>query len=58
MAKITVFIEEGTVKAVEGIPVDVYIEVRNYDVERLWDFALSKDENGRTCQILEWHAPE
>jgi hypothetical protein len=32
MTKITVKIEDGVVQAVEGIPTDVTIEVRNYDV--------------------------
>ena len=58
MAKITVVIEEGKVKAVEGIPTDMFLEVRNYDVDRLHDSALSRDDEGRPCQILEWHAPE
>ena len=58
MAKITVRIEGGEVKAVDGVPVDMYIEVRNYDVDRLSDGALSQDEEGRLCQILEWRAPE
>jgi hypothetical protein len=58
MAKISVLIEEGQVKAVEGIPIDLYVEVRNYDVDRLDKRGLSKDENGRACEIWEWHAPE
>jgi hypothetical protein len=58
VAKITVRIEGGEVKAVDGVPVDMYIEVRNYDVGHLSDGALSQDEEGRLCQILEWHAPE
>jgi hypothetical protein len=58
MAKISVLIEEGQVKAVEGIPIDLYVEVRNYDVDRLDKRGLSKDENGRACEIREWHAPE
>jgi hypothetical protein len=58
VAKITVWIEEGKVTAVDGVPTDVYIEVRNYDIDRLTDGALSKDEEGRPCQILEWRAPE
>jgi len=58
MAKITVRIEEGEVKAVDGLPIDMYIEVRNYDVDHLSDRALSQDEEGRLCQILEWRAPE
>jgi len=36
----------------------MYIEVRNYDVDRLSDRALSQDEEGRLCQILEWRVPE
>ena len=58
MAKISVLIEEGQVKAVEGIPIDLYVEVRNYDVDRLDKRGLSKDENGQACEIREWHAPE
>lgn len=58
VAKITVLIEDGKVKEVDGIPVDTYIEVRNYDVDGLSEAVISKDENGRPYQILEWHAPE
>jgi hypothetical protein len=58
VAKITVLIEEGRVKEVDGIPVDMYVEVRNYDVDRLDKNGLSKDNNGRPCEIREWHAPE
>jgi hypothetical protein len=58
MAKITVLIEERRVKEVDGVPVDMYVEVRNYDVERLDKSGLSKDDNGRACKIREWHAPE
>ena len=58
MAKITVRIEEGKVTAVDGVPMDVYVEARNYDIDRLAAGALSKDEEGRPCQILEWRAPE
>lgn len=58
MAKITVLIEEGRVKAVDGIPVDMYVEVRNYEVDRLDKNGLSKDQNGRACEIREWPAPE
>jgi hypothetical protein len=32
MAKITVKIADGMVQTIEGIPTDVPIEVRNYDV--------------------------
>jgi hypothetical protein len=58
MTKISVLIEDGRVKAVEGIPIDISVEVRYYDVESLDKNGLSKDENGRACEIREWHAPE
>ena len=58
MAKITIVIENGKVQAVDGISEDTYIEVRNYDVRGLDDQKVSKDENGRPCEILEWHDPE
>jgi hypothetical protein len=58
MTKISVLIEEGLGKAIEGIPIDFCVEVKNYDVDRLDKHALSKDENGRPCDIREWHAPE
>jgi hypothetical protein len=58
MAKISVLIEQGKVKTVEGIPIDMYVDVRNYDVGQLDKNKLSKDENGRECEILEWRAPE
>ena len=58
MTKISVLIEEGRVKAVEGIPIDVSVEVKNYDVNHLDKNGLSKDDNGRVCEIREWHAPE
>jgi hypothetical protein len=58
MAKITVWIEEGKVTAVDGVPTDVYVEVRNYDTDRLAGGALPKDEEGGARQILEWRAPE
>jgi hypothetical protein len=58
MAKITVKIEDGMVQADEGIPTDVTIEVRNYDVNALDEKMVTKDENGKSCEIREWHAPE
>ena len=58
MTKISVLIEEGRVKAVEGIPIDVSVEVKNYDVDHVDKKGLSKDENGRPCEIRGWHAPE
>jgi len=44
MTKISVLIEEGRVKAVEGIPIDVSVEVKNYDVNHLDKNGLSKDD--------------
>jgi hypothetical protein len=56
-AKIAVRIEGGEGKAVDGVPTDIYIEVRKYDVHYLSDGALSNDEAGRFCQIMERRAP-
>ena len=58
MAKITVTIEDGMVQTSEGIPTDVTIEVRNYDVSDVGEKMVTKDENGKSCEIREWHAPE
>ncbi len=58
MTKITVKIEDGVVQAVEGIPTDVTIEVRNYDVSDVDRRVVTKDESGKSCEIREWHAPE
>jgi hypothetical protein len=58
MAKITILIVDGRVQAVDGIPVDMYLEVPNCDVECLPEGVISKDENGKPCHIREWRAPE
>ncbi|HEY1472074.1 MAG TPA: hypothetical protein VGF61_23745 [Candidatus Acidoferrum sp.] len=58
MAKITVKIEDGTVQTVEGILTDVTIEVRNHDVSGLDEKVVTNDENGKSCEVREWHAPE
>jgi hypothetical protein len=58
MAKISVLIEQGKVTTVEGIPIDTYVEVRNYDAGQLDKNKPSRDENGRECEIREWRAPE
>jgi hypothetical protein len=58
MAKTTVKIEDGMVQTVEGIPADVTIEVCKYDVSAVDEKMLTKDENGKSCGIREWHAPE
>jgi hypothetical protein len=49
MAKITVKIEDGMVQTIEGIPADVPIEVRNYDVSDVEEKMVTKDENGKSC---------
>jgi len=58
MAKITVKIEDGMVQAVEGIPTDMTVEVRNYDVSEVDEKMVTKDEGGKSCEIREWHASE
>ena len=58
MAKITVIIENGKVTGVDGIPEDIYIEVRNYDIGGLHQKLLSEDESGKTCEVREWRAAE
>jgi hypothetical protein len=58
MAKIQIAIEEGKVRDVVGVPVDVVVEVFNYDVQEHDPKVLSIDENGKLCEIKEWRAPE
>jgi hypothetical protein len=58
MPKITVVIEKGVVQAVDCIPVDISVEVLNYDIQGVDPNFVAKDEKGRVCQIREWHAPE
>jgi hypothetical protein len=43
-------IEDG-MQAVEGIPADVTIEVRNYDVGGVDEKVLTKDEKGRSAKF-------
>ena len=58
MAKISVVVETGKIQKIDGIPVDLYVEVRNYDVDGMHPSMLSQDEDGRPCEVREWHAPE
>jgi hypothetical protein len=58
MAKIQIAIEQGKVKDVVGVPVEIVVEVLNYDVDMHDPKVLSKDENGKPCEIKEWRAPE
>jgi hypothetical protein len=56
MAKISVVIEAGRVKKVDGIPTDLYVEVGNYDVDGLSQSVLTQDEDGRACEVREWRS--
>jgi hypothetical protein len=58
MAKNVVRIELGKVIAIEGIPVGIVVEVRYYDVQSLPVHLLSRDDDGRRCEVKEWRAPE
>lgn len=58
MPKITVVIESGRVTTVDDIPTDTVVEVRNYDVSRVPAKLLSRDGDGRACEVREWRAPE
>jgi hypothetical protein len=58
MTKIQIAIEAGKVKHVVGMPVEIVVEVLNYDVEKHDPKMLSKDEEGKLCEIKEWRAPE
>lgn len=58
MAKIQIAIEEGKVQNATGVPVEIVVVVLNYDVEKHDPKVLSKDENGKLCEIKEWRASE
>jgi hypothetical protein len=56
MAKIIVRNEVGKLIAIERIPVDLVVEVRNYDVQSVPAQLLSRDDDGRRCEVKEWRA--
>ena len=58
MASIIVRIRNGTVESIEGVPTDMFVEVRNYDVINVPEEKLSRDINGDLCYVKEWNAPE
>lgn len=58
MPNIEIIVKEGKIAAIEGLPPDIAVEVFNYDVAKRDLARLSKDEDGKTCEIKEWHAPE
>lgn len=58
MPNIEIKVKQGMITAIEGLPPDVAVEVINYDVANRDLTRLSKDEDGKSCEIKEWHAPE
>ncbi len=58
MAKVIIKIKNGIAESVEDIPTDISVEVRNYDVTNVAEDQLTKDADGKLCQVKEWHAPE
>ena len=58
MPKIKIKLERGAVISVEDIPPDIVLEIFDYDVEKYRNKQLSADENGKLCDIREWHSPE
>jgi hypothetical protein len=51
MAKVIVRIRIEIAESIEGIPTDMFIEVRNYDVANVSEDLLSKDADGQPCQV-------
>jgi hypothetical protein len=47
MAKVIVRIRIEIAESIEGIPTDMFIEVRNYDVANVSEDLLSKDADGQ-----------
>jgi hypothetical protein len=58
MPNIEIKVEHGMIAAIEGLPTDIAIEVFNYDIADRDAQHLSEDEDGKRCEIKEWHAPE
>ncbi len=58
MPKILVRFERGQVTEISGLPPEIAVQVLNYDIEKLEPKVLTHDENGKPCEIKEWHAPE
>jgi len=51
---ITITVEGGVIQGIAGIPEDVRIVVKDYDVEGAEPNNLSHDENGNACVVSEW----
>jgi hypothetical protein len=58
MSTVTVNIENGKVFRIDDIPTDVVVIVRSYDVSDSPQERLSKDENGKPCEVYEHHPAE
>ena len=52
--KITITMEGGIIQSITGIPEDVAVEIRDYDVESYDLEKLTKDEQGDDCYIATW----
>jgi hypothetical protein len=51
---IIIAMEGGLIQWIEGIPEDVRIIVRDYDVKGADPNDLSRDEDGDECFVSEW----
>ncbi len=51
---IVITMDGGLIQEIEGIPQDVVIVVRDYDVEGVDEDDLTKDENGNECFESIW----
>ena len=58
MAKVTVNIKDGKVRRIDDIPPGFVVVVRSYDVEGVPADKLSKDEDGKPCEVFEHHSAE
>jgi hypothetical protein len=58
MPIIQISLEGGKVTEIVGLTPEIAVEVFNYDVDKFESRLLSHDENGASCEIKEWHAPE
>jgi hypothetical protein len=58
MPNIEIKVKQGRITSIEGLPPEIAVEVLNYDVADRDPRHLSKDEDGKICEIKEWHAPE
>jgi hypothetical protein len=58
MSTVTVNIKDGKVFRIDDIPTDLVVIVRSYDVGETPEEKLSKDENGKSCEVYEHHSAE